>query len=68
MNQKTKVLQELNKYVSTAPKWELPSLRVQCVAMINMIDHRLYGKPKPIKIHWWQRLFLRKKQNVDRKK
>lgn len=63
MNQRTKILVELNSYVQKAPKWELPSLRNQCVQMIRMIDHRLYGKPMPIiKKHWWERLFRRNKK------
>lgn len=40
MNQKTKILEELNKYVRSCKKWELPSLRNQCVQMIKMIDER----------------------------
>lgn len=64
MNQKSKVLEELNKYVRNAPKWELPSLRNQCVQMIKMIDHRLYGKPQPIlKPKWWQKIFKRRKKD-----
>lgn len=64
MNQKSKVLNELNRYVQNAKKWELPALRVQCVEMINMIDHRLYGKPQPIlKPKRWQKIFKRRKKD-----
>ena len=63
MNQKSKELEALNVYVQKAHKWELPALRNQCVQMIRMIDARLYNKPMPImKVHWWQRLFRRKRK------
>lgn len=62
MQRKTQFLNEINKYVEQAPKWELPAIRIQCIHMINRIDQKLYGKPKPIKIHWWQKLFLRRKK------
>ena len=63
MNKKSQELEALNVYVQRAKKWELPALRNQCVQMIKMIDARLYGKPMPVmKIHWWQKLFMRRKK------
>lgn len=61
MQSKSKFLNELNRYVEEAPRWQLPLLRIQCVHMINRIDQKLYGKSKPIKIHWWQKLFFWRK-------
>lgn len=63
MNNKTNQLDALHVYVQKAPKWELPSLRNQCVQMIKMIDARMNGNPMPkMKLKWWQKLVLKLKR------
>lgn len=63
MNKKSNELEALHVYVQRAKKWELPSLRNQCVQMIKMIDARLNGNPMPkMKLKWWQKLVLKLKK------
>lgn len=69
MNNKTKQLEALHVYVQKAPKWELPSLRNQCVQMIKMIDARLYNKPMPKqRLSLYQRLCIWLRHRKDKKK
>jgi hypothetical protein len=69
MTNKSKELEALNVYVQRAKKWELPSLRNQCVQMIKMIDARLYGKPMPVmKMNPFKRFVLWLRRIVTKKR